>query len=133
MVSQQAFSARGLSATDKLRMLASTLDIPVDLPETMTAMNGKPGRKWADIPDAITCIRNALVHPSEKKSPFTSAHYCEAWQLSMWLLDLVLLRLCRHTGDYANRLAPEKWAGTVERVPWTKQCADGENGIELQP
>ena len=129
MVSQKAFLQRGLSATDKLHMLITTLGIPIELPGTMTTLNAKPGEKWADILDAITSIRNALVHPSEKKSFLRSSHYYEAWLLSMWLLDLVLLRLCKHTGDYANRLADRRCVGIVEQVPWAKQCTAGE-GIE---
>jgi hypothetical protein len=120
MVSQKAFLQKALSAPDKLRMLISSLGVPAELPATMTMLNAKPGEKWADIPDAITSIRNALVHPSEKKSFLTRDYFYEAWQLSMWLLDLVLLRLCKHTGDYANRLTNKRWVGTVERVPWTK-------------
>lgn len=119
IVSEEAFKPRGLSAADKLRMLVSTLGIPVQIPRTMRAMNGKRGRKWADIPDAITLIRNSLVHPYEKELPPADSYY-EAWQLSMWLLDLALLRLCNHGGDYANRTAGPRYLGQVERVPWSK-------------
>ena len=122
IVSPAAFARKGLSAADKIRMLATTFGIPTQLPDTMKALNAKRGEKWASIPDAIAEIRNALVHPYDKDSPPKGAYY-EAWRLSMWLLDLALLRLCKHTGHYASRLADGRWAGTVEQVPWAKETS----------
>lgn len=117
IVSQDAFKPRGLSAADRIRMLASTLDIPVQLPIIMDAFRLRPAKPWGDIPDAITEVRNSLVHPYKKHAPPKGAYY-QAWELSMWLLDLALLRLCNHTGDYANRLDRSRYVGHVERVPW---------------
>lgn len=118
MVSEKAFESRALSADDKLRMLAASLDIPTELPKAMTALNARRGRKNDDIPDAITFVRNAVVHPSNGSSPEGSDY--EAWELSMWLLDLTLLRLCGHNGRYGNRLV-QRYAGTAEPVPWAKK------------
>jgi hypothetical protein len=141
IVSGKAFEPRGLSAADRIRMLAATLGIPTELPATMAALNAKRGKKWDDIPDAITAVRNKLVHPKSQRekhnisdaiasvqtmlvypakasAPPSGSHF-EAWQLSMWLLDLTLLRLCGHKGDYGNRLV-RRWAGMVEQVPWAK-------------
>jgi len=118
IVSQDAFTPRGLSSANKLRMLASTLGITTKIPTTMRALRGRRGRKWVDIPDAIASIRNALVHPHVKDSHTSQAYY-EAWNLSMWLLDLTLLRLCSYNGNYGNRLV-ERYPGTVEHVPWAK-------------
>jgi len=127
IVSKKAFKPRGLSAADRLRMLASTLGIPVEIPPTMRALHGRQGNNWRDIPDAVTWIRNALVHPCEKKPPPEGSYY-EAWHLSMWLLDLTLLHLCGHEGDYGNRLV-KRYAGTVEQVPWSKQAVTRNEGV----
>jgi hypothetical protein len=121
VVSEEAFKPRGLSAADRLRMMISTLGIPAEIPVTMSALHGKRGSKWADIPDAITSIRNSLVHPYEKNLPPKGSYY-EAWQLSMWLLDLALLRFCNHNGDYGNRIANPRYVGQVESVPWGEQA-----------
>ena len=128
IVSEEAFKPRGLSAADRLRMLISTLGIPVNIPATMSALHGRRGRKWADIPDAITSIRNSLIHPYDKNLPPKGSYY-EAWQLSMWLLDLALLRFCNHNGDYGNRIANSRYVGQVERVPWGEKAMNdnGEN------
>lgn len=119
MVSKRAFSPKGLSASDKLRMLASALEIPTEIPGSMKALDARRGKKWVDIPEATTSIRNAIVHPSRNES-FTVDSYFESWTLSMWLLDVVFLHLFNHTGSYGNRLARE-WAGELDPVPWMKK------------
>jgi hypothetical protein len=119
MVSESAFGRRGLSGADKMRLLLSSLDIPAGLPDGLRALHAKRGKKWEDGPEAITGIRNALVHPREKDELAEGSYY-EAWQLSMWFLDLALLRLCRYEGQYANRLTTPRWAGRVEPVPWAQ-------------
>lgn len=115
-----------LPAADKFRILASTLNIPLTLPSHLKALNiPRPGiGPWKDAMDAITGIRNNLVHPHSKFELQDGASY-EAEMLSLWYLDLVLLRLCGHTGKYANRLAPPpRYAGTVENVPWATSISD---------
>ncbi len=43
MVSPEAFKPRGLKAADKLRILVSTLEIPLEIPGEMKALNAKAG------------------------------------------------------------------------------------------
>lgn len=129
IVPAKQFKRGGLSAAEKLRLLLTSLDIPIGLPQSLKLLNTQHHKKWTDIPSAITFIRNSLVHPSKKTSFVSGLHYYEVWQLSMWLLDLVFLRLCKHIGCYANRLADERWVGVVEKVPWGKPdtVKDGES------
>lgn len=110
------FKPGGLSASDKLRRLISSLDIPLEIPERLDALHSKTGKKWTDSMHAITDLRNGLVHPG-KNATVPEGAYSAAWRLSMWYLDLVLLRLCEYSGNYANRLS-ERWVGQVEPVPW---------------
>jgi hypothetical protein len=117
MVSAKAFEPRGLSAADKLRLLLSALDIPRDIPASLSALHARRGCKWKDAADAITGVRNAVMHPSVKKSIPQEA-YRQAWTLGMWHLDMVLLRLCGHTGNYVNRLKLPRGEGQVEPLPW---------------
>jgi hypothetical protein len=116
VVSRKAFERGGLVAADKMRLLASVLGIPCALTPSIAAMQPKTGARWEDSMDAITRIRNALVHP-DARTPFTTTDYYEAWRLSMWFIDLVLLRLCKHVGSYVNRLNT-RFTGMVESVPW---------------
>ena len=118
MVSADAFKPRGLSAANKFRLLASSLGLPKTIPPQMRALGGKPGKQWADAMDAITGVRNATVHP-EDDSKFPDGTEYEAWALSLWYLDMIILRLCDYNGKYGNRLHPTRWAGQVDPVPWT--------------
>lgn len=119
MVSARAFKRGGLSAADKLRLLASSLDIPKEIPLDFSALHEKKGKERPDGLDAITRIRNSLVHP-DAQTELREHSYYAGWNLSLWYIDLVLLRLCRHDGKYANRLTGQRWVGQVEPVPWAK-------------
>jgi hypothetical protein len=116
MISAAAFERRNLSAADKLRLLVSSLDIPLEIPAQLSALHGRPGKKWVDGMDAITAIRNSLVHAVADRS-LPGGSFYEGWLLSLWYIDLALLRLCGHSGKYANRLA-HRCVGQVETVPW---------------
>lgn len=124
MVSANAFKPRGLSAADKLRLLASSLGIPLEIPPELSALRAKPGTKWDDSMDAITDLRNGLVHPGKEKTVPEGTYY-DAWRLSMWYLDLILLRLCEYQGDYSNRLA-QRYVGQVVPVPWSPKLSSGQ-------
>jgi len=118
MVSERAFEPRGLSAADKLRLLASSLAVPKEVPTALSTLHGTPqsGKKWADGMEAVTSIRNSIVHPG-KPGAYSGPQYYEACNLSLWYIDLVLLHLCGHGGNYANRLTM-RCSGEVELVPW---------------
>ncbi len=127
-VSASTFKGRGLTAADKFRLLASSLDLPLPIPTQlralMTCLNGQPNKKWQDAMDAVTDIRNSLVHPGRSHSPSEDAYF-EAWKLSLWYIELALLRLCEYNGRYANRLdyPPHLHAHPreeMDRVPWAK-------------
>jgi hypothetical protein len=112
-----AFKPRGLSAGDKLRRLTSALGIPRDIPTSLAALHARPGKKWVDGMEAITSIRNSIVHPGSGVQLPEDSEY-EAWRLSLWYIDMVLLRLCGHRGRYVNRLDEPRLAGRVVPVPW---------------
>jgi hypothetical protein len=118
LVSKSAFAPRGgLFASDKLRLVISSLGLPAEIPFALVALTKRAkSASWEDSPRAITEIRNSIIHPDAKLVP-THDEYIEAWKLSLWLLELAVLRLCRHKGKYGNRLA-ERWGGEVEQVPW---------------
>lgn len=117
MKSEKAFRRR-LSAADKIRLLASSLDIPLEIPPNLSALHERREKKWVDAMEAITEIRNSLIHPTAHEQ-LVPPPYFEVWKLSLWYIDLVLLRLCGHSGKYANRLY-QGWTGQVESVPWAQ-------------
>ncbi|QDU27359.1 hypothetical protein ETAA8_24460 [Anatilimnocola aggregata] len=116
LVTKDAFAPRGLSAANRLRLLTTSLGIPSEIPKELRTLHAQPGKQWEDGLEAVTKIRNGLVHSGEIKGLPEGAFY-DAWRLSMWYLDLVLLRLCGHEGNYANRITRRAvWESS--RVPW---------------
>jgi len=127
--SRSALSEKGyesLAAVDKLRLLLTMLQIPVDIPATLPTLAATAkaaGNNWEDGPQALTEIRNALVHgsPAKRRKVFDNhpdlVH--EAWNLSLRYLELMILRLCDYNERYSNRVSGAKWKGEeVEAVPW---------------
>lgn len=116
VVDQKLISADGfkrLVASDKLRLLLSSLCIPLDIPSSTPTITDVAKRyNWVDAPHAITLVRNALVHPESKMQ--VSDCYLDAWKLSLWYLELAILAMCGYEGSYRNRLK----MGQVEDVPW---------------
>jgi len=117
----EANGFKDLRASDKLRLLFSSLDIPIDIPNSLPEMTKLAKQfKWIDSPHALTEIRNSLVHPENRRRGHYSDIYAEAWNLGLWYLELALLRICGYSGSYSNRLASTRWVGTVEEVPWQR-------------
>jgi hypothetical protein len=118
LASRKEFKPGGLSAAGKLRLLLTSLGVPLAIPAHFSGLQGAGRGKWKDGADAIAGIRNSLVHP-DSPTTFGGQAYYEAWRLSLWYIDMVLLRLCGHTGSYSNRLASQRSVGQVEQVPWS--------------
>lgn len=108
------------SLGDKIRAAALHLKIPT-LIEDSTCPEFwaiKTDGLWSDIPEAIAKYRNDLVHPKARiESQNQHALTIEMWRLSVWYLELFMLRLIGYQDVYSNRLTA-KWLGEVEHVPW---------------
>jgi hypothetical protein len=108
---------KDLRASDKFRLLFSSLDIPIDIPASLPELQGLAKQfKWLDAPHAITEVRNSLVHPEHKRSGQFDEAFYPVWNLGQWYLELALLRICDYSGTYGNRLV-QRWIGEVETVP----------------
>eukprot|EP01093_Parvamoeba_rugata_P017093 TRINITY_DN6659_c0_g1_i1.p1 TRINITY_DN6659_c0_g1~~TRINITY_DN6659_c0_g1_i1.p1 ORF type:complete len:325 (+),score=34.98 TRINITY_DN6659_c0_g1_i1:198-1172(+) len=107
---------RDLKASDKFRRLLSEYEIELVLPETLKVMklNSKLCR-WEDGPHAITEIRNSLVHPKSKNSEAMGQSMYEAWKLTLWYLEVCILKIFQYKGLYTNRLKVE-WLGETEEL-----------------
>ncbi|AWB34730.1 hypothetical protein DBV39_14490 [Orrella marina] len=121
VVDKKMISPEGLNrlkASDQLRLLFSSLDIPVSIGDATPSIKGSASQlKWEDAPHALTEIRNELVHPVSKKR--IRACIFDAWKLSLWYLELSVLALCGYDDTYTNRLTA-KYVGESEKVPWSK-------------
>ncbi|MBI5568764.1 MAG: hypothetical protein HY914_02365 [Desulfomonile tiedjei] len=107
-----------LPASRKIFEVFSRLEIPVEIPEQLRSMRRtaeERSRKCG--PQAFTYMRNKIVHASTLRAKEWMTILYETWSLGQWYVELLLLRLCRHTGEYSNRLEPGRM-GDVTPVPW---------------
>lgn len=111
---------KDLWASDKFRLLFSSLRTPLDIPpETpnLQSLASSGQMNWLDAPHALTEIRNSLVHPEHKSRGQFKTAYHEAWNLGLWYLEMTILAICGYSGTYGNRLK-QRWVGQTEDVPW---------------
>ena len=111
---------KDLWASDKFRLLFSSVNIPLDIPAETSELQRLAGNRqmnWIDAPHALTEIRNSLVHPEHRRRGQVSSSYYEAWNLGLWYLEMGILAICGYSGIYGNRLK-QRWVGQVEDVPW---------------
>lgn len=118
-------NARSQRASDNLRNFISRQGIPLEIPPTFESLRNIPGKRWDDSMHVLTDLRNGLVHRGGDDA-IPSRVYYEAWRLSMWYLELVILRLCEYSGKYSNRLVNRE-LGQVDTVPWGG-CTDSTRG-----
>lgn len=115
---------KDLWASDKFRMLFSSLNIPLEIPEACPKLNALAKQhNLLDAPHALTEIRNSLIHPDHKKrGQFKDAMH-EVWNLGLWYLEMSILAICDYPGVYSNRLT-NGWEGETENVPWAQSPAE---------
>jgi hypothetical protein len=123
VVDRKMISAGGLDLlknSDRLRLLFSSLNIPVEIgTATPDIQKAAPAFKWLDAPHAMTDIRNELVHPVSRKQVGTCI--VDAWKLFLWYLELSVLALCGYDDAYTSRLTAE-YATQSEKVPWGRKA-----------
>jgi hypothetical protein len=127
MISPKGF--KELWASDKLRLLLTTLGIPVEIPPLLSRLvEFAKEKKIGNLPHAITEIRNSCIHAEHNRCDFEDSKpmndiqqwHLETCRAGLWLLELVILRLCGYSGTYSNRLNPKpRYVGQVEKVPWS--------------
>lgn len=99
-----------MAAHKRLRMLFEELRIPLDLPGYLSILDDHSDFEFnedkpKDGPIAITWARNSLIHPPKTgRTEFQDLAYFDAWKLSLWYIDRVILKLCGYEGEYRNRL-----------------------------
>lgn len=122
--------SRSLPANDKLRLLLTFCEIPLEVPKSLTALvkyadSIKSKQFFADGPQILTQIRNALVHSDPEKRKLLlakdSGTIYEAWRLTVWYLELILLRFFDYHGPYSCRIPDDGPRNLGRRlVPWAK-------------
>lgn len=97
---------KSLRASGQIRLLLRALELSVELQLACPEMHKLSKEfNWIDAPLALTEIRNALIHPErDKRSKFQDS-YVECWQLNLWYLETIILRLIGFKGEYYNRVS----------------------------
>lgn len=102
-------------------LLGLPLEISTDIPEILS-LSKLESISWQNTPQALTAIRNFLVHPVNSNHERFIKVLNEAWMLNLWYLELTILAVCGYKGTYSNRLKA-RWVGQVEDVPWKTKLA----------
>lgn len=112
-------SFKKLTTSDKLRLFLRSLEIPIDIGESHRRLNSKVSNnyKWVDLAHAITDIRNSFIHPEHSAKGNFYELALEAWKISLHLLELSILAICKYESEYSNR-ETVKIRGQLEPVPW---------------
>ena len=119
--------SENISASNKIRLLLSQLNISGSIPTAFTNLKNFKDTtdNVDDAPDAIVYIRNAIVHSQEeKRKKLSTIHYqakYEALQVYIWYIEMALLCILNYNGNYFNRCSKEVYAiKAEEQVPWKK-------------
>lgn len=123
--------SENISASNKIRLLLSQLNIPYSVPEAFKQLgqfitDRTDKKEVVDAPDAVVQIRNAIVHSQEEKRKKLSAIHdkakYEALQLCIWYIEMSLLCILHFDDNYFNRCSKElSVSNAVEAVPWAKK------------
>jgi hypothetical protein len=90
-------------AEERVRKLLKKAKIPTAIPKHLGSL---AAGSWSDGPQAITALRNALVHPPKLGGLLATSSRArlQAWQLTLWYLERSFLWLFGYSGHYCNRL-----------------------------
>jgi len=111
--------AQNISASNKLRLLLSHLRVKPTFPAKLTHLSKMEG-KLLDCPEAITVVRNAIIHSHEQKRKdlrkIEDVTKAQALYVAIWYIELVMLKVLEYDGLYRNRVAND--SSELELVPW---------------
>jgi hypothetical protein len=111
--------------SDILRDLLGYMDIPTELPPSINRLlcrHDLGQSPNADGPYVLAEMRNAIVHPSDKRSgrQICSVTKHKILQLGLRYIELVMLRKLGYQGKIQDQLEQE-WAGACTLVPWANE------------
>jgi hypothetical protein len=108
---------RKATAADRIRTACQHLKIDTAIPRSSSTLRSWQRRgAFLDGPEAVTRLRNELVHPKRRLPSKLPAAIPEAWQLAQWYIEVMLLKLCGYQGVYSHRLKA-RWVGEVQQFP----------------
>lgn len=118
LVLEDLFRKSSFTAADQIRLLGTSLGIPLEVPSELTGLTKGllKQNEPRDLASVLTRLRQLVTHPAKKESLNTET-YMHGWMAAQWLIELIVLRLAGYNGKYAKRYA-RRHVGSVELVPW---------------
>ncbi|TDE18402.1 hypothetical protein [Dyadobacter psychrotolerans] len=107
--------AENISASNKIRLLISQLNISSEIPIDFTELTNfkNSTENVIDAPDAIVYIRNAIVHSQEEKrkklNNITNTARYQALQIYIRYIEISLLHILDYKGDHVDRCSKSKY------------------------
>ena len=121
-LSEKVWKSRSMSFAEKLRQLLQSCTVPLSVPAELDQLLAySKALRVSDGPEALTSLRNALVHPSPSKRKRIQEHpgaTVDAWKLGLWYLDLIFLHVCGYKSRYSNKTIWGWPADDAMAVPW---------------
>ena len=122
-LSRSAFER--LTAAERIRMLLNWAGVPTEVPvnQSLLAASVQSLEDHKDGPQVMVWARNKIVHParsSDRRSMMREIAL-ESNYLALWYLELTLLRIFNHQGEYVNWLRGTRGGYLtkfIEHVPW---------------
>lgn len=117
--------ADNLSASNKIRLVLSTINLSNDVPDSLSNLKSFLGNGVTDAPEAFVQIRNAIVHSQSSKRKklrnVSNMLKYEALQLALWYIELALLNILDYKEEYVNRCDQLVSGYRVDSyLPWSK-------------
>ena len=102
-----------------IRQLLTALRLPTVVPSSLRGLKSLANAQaWSDAPEALSQLRNELVHLRPDEPPRPPRAWIDAWRLSMWYCELVGLAWLGYGGEYVNRLrGPRPLGAPLEPLP----------------
>lgn len=109
--------ASNAKASNKIRAACEALKISTTIPRSSKALQAwKKRGAFRDGPEAVTRLRNELVHPKGRLTGKLAHVIPQVWNLAQWYIEVILLKLCGYKGVYSFRLKAN-WVGEVRKFP----------------
>lgn len=108
----------------RLRELLIRAQIPTGVDEKrLPALHQLAAEKGIDGPEAVTWVRNQLIHPKDPHDRLYAREslVVQAWQQSREYVCMLLLHALGYTGGYLSSVPPHGWLAAPAPVPWAAQ------------
>ena len=112
-----------LRAAGRCAQLLEWAGIPTVVPGDMKALRALAEQKSMDAPSTLFWIRNRISHP-DKKSELDPSPVREAWKVSLWYVELVLLKVLGYDSKVKSRVRSSTDITDLDRVPWAPEQAE---------